>query len=311
MKNVRLQMLKVGGSLLAGLLVPTLARACACGCGIFDVGTSYMLPTGPGGTVWDQYDYQDQNHNWHGSSEAPSSDNDDKEIRTHFSTLGFQYMFNRSWGVEAEIPYAFRYFRGTLDDGTVASHSWSALGDLKLQAIYTGFAPDSSSGLTFGVKIPTGGFHTDTGLVDRDTQIGAGSVDALMGGFHRGKIGPGMNWEWFAQLQLDVPTIIQADYRPGVELSTAAGVDYAGFSVGPARIIPLAQVLFSERTADSGAASAPESTGYQRILLSPGLEVHIHPFDIYADAEFPVFQNFNGNQLAAPVLFKFALSYMF
>jgi len=29
------------------------------------------------------------------------------------------------------------------------------------------------------------------------------------------------------------------------------------------------------------------------------------------DAEFPVYQNFTGNQLAAPVLFKVSLSYMF
>jgi hypothetical protein len=32
---------------------------------------------------------------------------------------------------------------------------------------------------------------------------------------------------------------------------------------------------------------------------------------IYADAELPVYQHFNGNQLAAPVLFKVSVSYMF
>ena len=37
-------------------------------------------------------------------------------------------------------------------------------------------------------------------------------------------------------------------------------------------------------------------------MLSPGIEFHIHPVKIYADAEFPVFQHFTGNQLAAPVL---------
>jgi len=32
---------------------------------------------------------------------------------------------------------------------------------------------------------------------------------------------------------------------------------------------------------------------------------------VYADAEFPVYQNFTGNQLAAPFLLKFSLSFMF
>ena len=66
----------------------------------------------------------------------------------------------------------------------------------------------------------------------------------------------------------------------------------------------MAQVIFSERTSDSGSNANPDDTGYQRLMLSPGIEFHIHPVKIYADAEFPVFQHFTGNQLAAPVLFK-------
>ena len=78
------------------------------------------------------------------------------------------------------------------------------------------------------------------------------------------------------------------------------------------RISPLAQVIFSEWTSDSGAASAsPVALGCQRVMLSPGVEFHIHPVKIYADAEFPVYQNFTGNQLAAPVLFKVSLSLCF
>ena len=30
--------------------------ACACGCGVFDVGTASMLPQGPGGMAWLEYD---------------------------------------------------------------------------------------------------------------------------------------------------------------------------------------------------------------------------------------------------------------
>ena len=67
----------------------------------------------------------------------------------------------------------------------------------------------------------------------------------------------------------------------------------------------------SVRSRNVGAAAAPDDSGYQRVLLSPGIEVHLHPVKIYADVELPVYQNMNGNQLVAPALFKLSISYMF
>jgi hypothetical protein len=52
-------------------------------------------------------------------------------------------------------------------------------------------------------------------------------------------------------------------------------------------------------------------SGYQRVLLSPGIEFDVHPVMIYADAEFDVLQVSRGNQLVAPVLFKVVMSYAF
>jgi hypothetical protein len=49
--------------LLAMSLAPRIGWACACGCGVFDVGTGLMLPEGAGGMVYVNYDYQDQDHN--------------------------------------------------------------------------------------------------------------------------------------------------------------------------------------------------------------------------------------------------------
>jgi hypothetical protein len=302
---------KVSCGLLIGMLAPSLVHACACGCGVFDVGGSGMVPNGAGGMAFLQYDFMDQNHNWSGSSEAPAANNDDKKLESQFTSLGLQYMFNGSWGVQAELPYTFRYFKGTDSSSTIASHNWSGLGDVRIQGIYTGFFADLSAGVTFGLKLPTGSFTEDTDLVDRDTQIGSGSTDILLGGFYRGNITKDENWDWFAQLQLDVPVLIQDEYRPGIELDSAAGIDYKGFSIGRVRISPLAQILFSERTSDSGANADPDNSGYQRVLLSPGIEFHIHPVKIYADVEIPVFQNVTGNQLVAPALFKVSMSYMF
>ena len=105
--------------------------------------------------------------------------------------------------------------------------------------------------------------------------------------------------------------LIQAQYRPGLELDTAAGIDYKGFALGRVHIVPLAQLIFAERASDSGAAADPPNTGYQRLLLAPGIEIDIHPVKINTDVEFPVFQHVTGNQLVAPVLVKASLSFMF
>jgi len=58
-----------------GTLAPGLTLACACGCGIFDVGTASMFPTQQGGMVWTEYDFMDQNKNWSGTSQAPADNN--------------------------------------------------------------------------------------------------------------------------------------------------------------------------------------------------------------------------------------------
>lgn len=304
--------MKIGGGLLAAALAPNAAWACACGCGVFDVGTSSMFPEGEGGTAFLNYAYQDQNRNWSGTSPAPAADNDDKEIRTHFLSFGLQYMFSPSWGAQMDVPYSFRYYRTAVAAGENVTRNWSQLGDIRLRGIYTGFFPDLSAGVTLGVKLPTGNYKFDPDVVDRDTQLGTGSTDLLLGGFYRDNLFRSSRWQWFAQLELDLPALIQDQYRPGLELDAAAGVDYKGWWLGGVKISPVAQVIFSERTSDSGANSAnPVASGYQRLLLSPGVELSIHPVQIYADAEFPVFQNYVGNQLAAPVLFKFSVSFMF
>ena len=310
----------MGCGLLAGMLAPGVVHACACGCGVFDVATSSMFPNGPGGMAYLQYDFQDQDRNWSGSSQAPSVNNPDKQIETDFVTAGLQYMFNSSWGLQLEVPFDYRTFKTVTANPnapnpgvSTATVNWGALGDIRLEGIYTGFLPDQSVGVTFGLKVPTGDwtYNNAYGDVDRDSEIGTGSTDILLGGFYRGNITKDEKWDWFAQGLLDVPVLIQAGYRPGVELDTAAGIDYKGFSLGRMRISPVAQVIFSERTSDSGSNANPDNSGYQRILLSPGIEFHIHPVKIYADVELPVYQNFTGDQLAASVLYKVSASWMF
>lgn len=314
MKSNSAAVVKISSALLIGIFAPATTYACACGCGIFDVGTSSMFPSGAGGMAFLEYNYENQNQNWNGPSSAPAADNGDKKIESHFVTFGLQYMFNRSWGAQVEIPYWTRTFKTDLNFGStptdVVSRNWSGLGDIRFKGIYTGFSEDLSSGLTFGVKLPTGSVNRDADVVDRDTEIGSGSTDLLLGGFHRARFGES-HWNWFGQANLDLPTLKRGDYRPGLEADAAAGIYYDGFEWGHANISPVAQVIGAWRGRDNGLAAASQGSGYQRILLSPGLQVNIHPVSIYADVEVPVYQNLNGDQLVAPVMFKLSVSYMF
>ena len=310
--------------LLAVALAPKTGWACACGCGVFDVGTGLQLPDGPGGMVYVDYDYQDQDHNWSGTSSAPAANNGDKEIRTDFVTVGLQYMFDRSWGLQVEVPYDYRYFRttGGASGNDIVSLDWSTLGDIRVEGIYTGFSPDMSTGINFGFKLPSGDYtHNNAfGDVDRDSELGTGSTDILLGGYHRGNLPGNIGLTWFAQALLDLPVLTRDDYRPGIELDTAAGIYYKGWFVRSVKITPLAQVIASERTSDGGANASGHSnddpaggidSGYQRIMVSPGVEFDMHPISFYADVEVPVFQDFRGNQVVAPWLVKATLSYHF
>ena len=225
--------------------------ACACGCGIFEVGTSSMLPTGTGATVYFEYDFQDQNINWSGSSRAPAADNDDKEIRTSFFTAGLQYFFNRNWGIQAELPLDYRYFEttGGATGTEIVGNTWAALGDIRVEGIYTGFFPDLSAGVTFGFKLPSGNYtHNDAyDDIDRDSELGTGSTDVLLGGFYRNEIGDSLRWDWFAQLQSDLPFTGRDQYLPGCEVDGALGVYYNGLVFHSVRVSPLAQMLVSYR----------------------------------------------------------------
>jgi hypothetical protein len=291
------------------LLTPQSALACACGCGVFDVGTASLFASGSGGVAFLEYDFMDQNRNWSGTSAAPAADNGDKEIRTDFVTAGMEYMFNRSWGVMAEVPYWNREFK--TDDGSgVEGFSHAALGDIRLRGMYTGLSDDMSTGFEFGVKLPTGDYKYPN--FDRDTEIGTGSTDLLLGAYHFGGITEDNSWVWFGQVAWDQPLASQGGYRPGAEVDAALGVYYSGISLSDdVTLVPMLQLIGSHRAHDGGPQGDPDNTGYDRLMLSPGLELDLSNWKLYGDVEFPVYQDMTGNQLVASKLFKVILSYAF
>jgi len=306
-------------ALSIAMLTPQAAFACACGCGVFDVGGASMTPSDSdsGASMWLRYSIIDQNRNWSGASQAPSVNNDDKRVKTQWLTLGGQYLINEAWGVQAELPIAARAFRRTDEDGAIAGVPGAiftarnrAIGDMTLLGMYTGFSPDKSTGLVFGVKLPTGDFRH--GLFDRDTQIGTGSTDLALGGYHLGALTSDGKLGYFVQARFQTAVATQDGYRPGNEFNAAAGLTYnlGGWGVFT-KVAPAAQAVFTHRAPDSGVNALPGDTGYSRVSLAPGLDLRIDKAKIYAEVQVPVYQRVRGNQLVAPLLGKLQLGYDF
>ncbi|MGA7327236.1 MAG: hypothetical protein WBX25_22805 [Rhodomicrobium sp.] len=328
----------VAATLLVSCLIPAEALACACGCSVFDVGSSALLPKegDHGGAVYFEWDHSNQNTNWSGLSKASPANNGDKQIQTDWYVVGLQYMINRDWGFGVRIPTANRSFltdaafpEGPGDTPELERYHVSTVGDIELTGMYTGFSSDLSKGLIFGFKLPTGNWRAYG--FDRDTQIGTGSTDLVLGGFWRGLITGDNAWQYFGQTKLVQPLLTHAeadptfgsgagDYRPGTSIDTAIGITYNNwYHIGPLdKIAPLLQVIISHREPDSGAAAHPGDTGYDRIFISPGFDItkvlndeENKTFKLYGDIEIPVYQRVNGNQLVAPYLCKIVGAFTF
>jgi hypothetical protein len=327
-------------------LTTTAARACACGCSVFDVGGG-LLPqeNDHGGRVFFEYWSGDQNTNWIGNAKGSPAANQDKEVRTSWYNVGLQYMFNREWGIMARVPVVNRALTTTVDTTTGAVDTFNTrdIGDVEIMGMYTGFFSDMSTGVIFGLKLPTGPY-TAFGF-DRDTQIGSGSTDLILGGFHRGMLTGDNAWQYFSQIRAQVPFLFRASldpqaafdgnpnpglpqmYKPGYQVDGAVGIDYNNWYhvLGLDKITPLAQFIMSHRANDTGAGADPYNSGFDRVMFSPGVEftkvldeANNRVMKLYLDVEIPIYYRTNAannagteGQLIAPYLFKSVVSYNF
>ena len=321
----------------------TAARACACGCSVFDVG-GLDLPQEEdhGGRVFLEYWSGNQTENYIGSSRASGNLNSDKQITTQWVNAGFSYNFNRDWGVMVRIPTVDRTLvTDTGAYGGILPFNSKDIGDVEVMGIYTGFFKDMSTGIIFGVKLPTG-TYTAPGL-DRDTQIGTGSTDLLLGAFHRGLLSGDNAWQYFSQIMWRQPFLYKSaadpqgffdgnpgvvqTYFPGAQIDGSAGIVYNNLYhvLGLDKITPLAQVIVSHRDHDTGTGADPFNSGFDRVMLSPGIEftkvvdeANNKVVKVYADIEVPIYYRANAannagtdGQLVAPYLIRAVASYNF
>ncbi|HQT25205.1 MAG TPA: hypothetical protein PLK99_01235 [Burkholderiales bacterium] len=290
-------------------LAPAAAQACACGCGMFTVGMPGMaLPTNSGGSVNLQEIFLDQNQAMQGSSKIPLSQSPDQRIDTKMFDLTAMYQFNRDWGMMAMIPYWQRSFDTNANFGNgapqIVNSRVNTLSDIELMGMYTGFSPDMSKGLIFGLKLPTG-TYTAAGF-DRDTQPGTGSTDALLGGFVQGQE---RKWGWFTQAIYKVAMSTRDDYRPGNELQAVAGLHYDGYRRS-SHLIPLLQLNATIRNEDTGINSSTPNSGLRTVYLTPGVLVEItRHWQANATLYLPLYQHVNGIQLVPKEIASVGITY--
>jgi hypothetical protein len=176
--------------------------------------------------------------------------------------------------------------------------------------MYTGFSDDMSTGVSFGLKFANGDY-TYQGF-DRDTSIGTGTTNLLLGAYHQMSLNADNTWSGFAQAHYDRAFNTRAGYRPGDELDAGIGATYSGWQFGRATTLaPVLQILYSDRLRDTGVESDNPDSGYQRFLAAPGLELDTGKLKFYADVEVPIYQDVNGNQLTAHELYKLIVAYSF
>lgn len=231
----------------------------------------------PGFRSFLTYDYMDQYQNWHGWSGVPSDLNTDKVIQSDFYTFGLQYMANRDWGVMLEAPVWNRYFQTTDESGGLASVDHGSLADVRVMGMYTGISEDMSTGIQFGLKLPTGPYSLS--LLDRDTQIGTGTTDLLLGGYQMGQED---SWGWYAQAMWQHAFNYRDGYRPGDSFDFSVGVHFLslipGYVTNPDGLSPWAPaaalgvpILTAGKIGyRTRAAAALQQSAFFNLLRQPG-----------------------------------------
>ena len=295
---------------------PSLACSSA-GCTLNSDWTTQGINASEGTRFDIRFDYFKQNDYRSGSKSvsrddvnASGTEVQDSTINRNL-TLGVDHSFNRDWAINVQLP-VFSRSHGTYGSGYPVLEDTSSskgIGDIRVTTRYQGLMADHSAGFTFGLKLPTGETN-DTfksgAPLDRGLQLGTGTTDLLLGGYHLGNINH--NWDYFAQASLQIALNTHKEFRPGNGLNASAGVRYMGFE----SFIPQLQLNTRIEKRESGAQADIANSGATLLYISPGITVPVNKqMQAFGFLQVPLYQRVNGYQIEPNVLLSAGLRYSF
>jgi len=192
----------------------------------------------------------------------------------------------------------------------------TVLSDIRVMGMYTGFEPDLSTGVMFGLKLPTGSFtagNSDLGkpIMDRDTQPGTGTTDLLLGGY---KMGNENDWGWFVQGIWRHALDSREGYKPGDSVNLAVGAHYDGIEAST-HLVPTLQFNAQWRGHDQGGGDAQygnRDSGDSNLYITPGVQVNLNShWLLNASVYLPVYRHANGYQQVAHWMGNVGVTYQF
>ncbi|MDC8786814.1 TonB-dependent receptor [Roseateles koreensis] len=306
----------------ASLLASGAAQACSsCGCLLNSDWASQGFKADAGLTLDLRHDYFDQDQLRSGTGTMnrssltfPNEQEIQQRTTNHVTTLTADYGINADWGVSLQLPYISRsHTTIAAGDTDLSSSRSSSFGDARVLGRYRGFNAERSWGLLFGLKLPTGaidvnfngGPQADQPL-DRGLQAGTGSTDLLVGAYHFGSIGAGL--DYFGQVLVQAPLSTKDQFKPGVTTTLTAGLRY----VSESGIVPQLQLNLRHEGRESGDNADAPNSGSTLVYLSPGATVALtEQLQGYGFVQVPIYQHVTGLQLEPKVTFSLGLRYGF
>jgi hypothetical protein len=300
---------------------PSAIACSACGCTLNSDWASQGLAASSGWRFDLRDDYFDQTQLRSGTDSVSRSSlqiPNDEEIQqytaNHNVTASLDYSPNKDWGISVSLPYFDRSHATFAEGDTEVSTSHdNGIGDVRVVARYSGFDAQRSTGLLFGLKLPTG--HTDdrfeTGpqageIVDRGLQLGTGTTDLLVGTYHFGALS--QDWGYFGQILAQLQMNSDDGFKPGAGLNVNAGLRYTASST----FVPELQLNARVEKREQGINADVENSGATLVYLSPGFTwTPTRGVSLYAFMQAPIYQRVNGLQLEATRFFSVGVHYHF
>jgi len=302
-------------------LLPAFAFA-SCGAAFCTVNTNWTTQgalVAPGSAFDVHYEYIDQDQPMAGGDKIAVGQiphhHDEVSTVNRNLVATYSHGFGNGFGLSVSAPVGERDHHHVHNHhGKQIGENWSftELGDVRVTGRYqvasgTDLLNPSDSGVTLGLKLPTGRFtvaNDENERAERSLQPGTGTTDLILGAYHQQRRNAS-DAAWFVQAQYQHAIDSRAGYKPGAQFSADAGVR-KGFGPGFGALV---QLNFVHKRADSGSEAEPADSGGHYLFLSPGLSYAINgKLQVYGFVQQPLVRHVNGVQLTANRTFMAGLT---